>query len=77
MKLFDNAQVPAQIKNLPLRQLLEVFIESGRGDTYSKEVYMVRGWIMAELEARDPEAFDAWLDSDLNEDADVLNFFPC
>lgn len=80
MKLFAdalNVKVPAAVKNLPLRQLLEVFIESGRGDTYSKEVYMVRGWIMAELEARDPEAFDAWLDSELNEDADVLKFFPC
>lgn len=27
------------------------------------EVPMVRGWIMDELEKRDPEAFDKWLDS--------------
>lgn len=76
MKLFANAKVPAQIKNLSLAQLLEVWIESGKAEN-SEELYMVRGWLMAELEARDPEAFDAWLDSDLNDDADVLKFFPC
>lgn len=27
------------------------------------EVPMVRGWIMDELEKRDPEAFDKWLDA--------------
>lgn len=26
----------------------------------------VRGWIMEELEKRNPEAFDAWMDSDDN-----------
>lgn len=79
MKLFAdalNVKVPAAVKNLPLPQLLEVWIESGRQES-SKELYMVRGWIMAELEARDPEAFDAWLDSEMNDDADVLKFFPC
>lgn len=27
-------------------------------------VYIVRGWIMDELEKRNPEAFDKWVDSD-------------
>ncbi len=26
-------------------------------------ISIVRGWIMDELEARDPEAFDAWIDA--------------
>jgi hypothetical protein len=30
----------------------------------SIETAMVRGWIMDELEKRNPEAFDAWMDSD-------------
>ena len=30
----------------------------------SVEVAMVRGWLMDELEKRNPEAFDAWIDSD-------------
>lgn len=28
------------------------------------EVPIVRGWYMDELEKRDPEAFDKWIDSD-------------
>lgn len=27
-------------------------------------VYIVRGWIMDELEKRNPEAFDKWIDSE-------------
>lgn len=30
----------------------------------SLELSMVRGWIMDELEKRNPEAFDKWLDLD-------------
>jgi len=30
----------------------------------SREIAMVRGWLMDELEKRDPEAFDAWMFSD-------------
>jgi hypothetical protein len=32
--------------------------------TDSKEVYMVRGWLMDELEKRNPEAFWKWVDSE-------------
>lgn len=27
-------------------------------------IYMVRGWLMDELESRDAEAFESWIDSD-------------
>lgn len=40
----------------------------------SEEVYMVRGWIMDELEKRFPEEFNAWLDQDESEDADLKWF---
>jgi hypothetical protein len=30
----------------------------------SREIAMVRGWLMDELEKRDAEAFDAWMFSD-------------
>lgn len=32
----------------------------------SREIAMVRGWLMDELEKRDAEAFDAWMFSDEN-----------
>ena len=41
---------------------------------HSEEVYMVRGWIMDELEKRFPEEFNAWLDQDEPEDADLKWF---
>ena len=32
----------------------------------NKNIPTVRGWIMDELEKRNPEAFDAWMDSEDN-----------
>lgn len=29
-----------------------------------KDIYIVRGWLMDELQNRDAEAFDLWIDSD-------------
>ena len=65
--------MPAIIKEKTTAQLIEIFIETGRVNN----PYMptVRGWIMDELEARDPEAFEAWLDSGLCEDADLPLYF--
>lgn len=34
----------------------------------SPEVYTVRGWLMDELESRNPEAFNEWLDGDAEDD---------
>lgn len=61
------------IKNMSTQQLIEVFILSGK--TNDPNIYIVRGWIMDELEARDPEAWDAFLESDDAEDADLLKYF--
>lgn len=33
-------------------------------------IYRVRGWLMDELEKRNPKAFNAWLDSD-TEDSEL------
>ena len=38
------------------------------------EIATVRGWLMDELENRNPEAFNAWLDQDEPEDADLKWF---
>ena len=34
----------------------------------------VRGWLMDELESRNPEAFNAWLDQDEPYDEDLRKF---
>lgn len=38
------------------------------------EIPTVRGWLMDELESRNPEAFNAWLDQDEPEDSDLKWF---
>ena len=61
------------IKEKTTAQLIEIFIMSG----HVNNPYMptVRGWIMDELEARNHEAFDAWLESETCEDTDLYKYF--
>lgn len=50
------------ISNLTLADLLDEWELTSK--TNNPEIYTVRGWLMDELESRNPEAFDKWLDSD-------------
>lgn len=38
------------------------------------EIATVRGWLMDELESRNPEAFDKWLDQDAPEDNQLREY---
>lgn len=38
------------------------------------EVPVVRGWLMDEIEKRNPDGFDAWLDQDFPEDKDLRSY---
>ena len=53
----------AMVEKLNTAELVNQF-ELTEKMPISIEVAMVRGWIMDELEKRNPEAFDAWIDSD-------------
>ena len=64
---------PAMITEKTTAQLIEVFIMTGHVN--NPYIPTVRGWIMDELQARDPEAFDAWLDSETCEDAYLPLYF--
>lgn len=50
------------ISNLTLADLLDEWELTSKIN--NPEIYTVRGWLMDELESRNPEAFDKWLDSD-------------
>ena len=50
------------ISNLTLAELLDEWELTS--DVDNPEIPTVRGWLMDELESRNPEAFDKWLDSD-------------
>jgi len=46
------------------------------GKSWDPELPTVRGWIMDEIERRDPEGFERWLDSDAS-DAAIIRYIHC
>ena len=57
------------ISNLTLGELLDEWELTTTNN--STEISTVRGWLMDELEKRNPEAFEKWLDEDYPEDSDL------
>jgi hypothetical protein len=53
----------AMLSRLSIEQLIKEF-DMTEDIPISLELSMVRGWIMDELEKRNSEAFDKWLDLD-------------
>lgn len=43
---------------------------------YDPNLTTVRGWLMDEIERRNPDAYEAWLDSDSDDDG-LLAYFHC
>ncbi len=70
MKAEERAK--AMIGKLSLEDLLTQWeLTSVVND---ENIPTVRGWLMEELEKRNPDGFNAWLDSDLAEDNDLRNY---
>lgn len=53
---------PEIIKNMETERIADIFIMTG--SIKRKNIQIVRGWLMGEMERRNPEGFDKWLDSD-------------
>ena len=53
--------------------LIEDFILTGSNN--DPHIPTVRGWIMDELEHRNPNAFSAWLEQDVPTDESLRNYF--
>ena len=72
------AAVLARLQKRTTEHLINQFIETGKmidAGHPDSNIYEIRGWLMDELERRNPDAFDAWLDDDLSEDSDLFKFF--
>lgn len=65
---MTNAEKKARemLSNAQLADLLEEWELTT--NINSPEIYMVRGWIMDELQSRNPKAFDEWLDGDAEDE---------
>lgn len=60
------------IENMSTNQIIEVFIMTEQIN--DKNIPTVRGWLMDELEKRNPDAFDRWLDESA-EDEDLVKYY--
>ena len=60
------------LHNMTMEQLVEQFEATERIN--DRNISIVRGWLMDEIENRNPEGFDAWLDSENPEDNRVRNY---
>lgn len=60
------------LKKMSLEQLLDQWeLTTNMND---ENIPIVRGWLMDELESRNPEAFDRWLDSEDLEDSELRKY---
>lgn len=60
------------LKNCSLEKLLDLWelTDTMKG----QQVPTVRGWLMDEIERRNLDGFDAWMDQDAAEDQDLRRF---
>lgn len=59
---YTEKKAREMISNLTLPELLDEWELTLNINT--AEIHIVRGWLMDELEKRNPVAFDKWLESD-------------
>lgn len=64
----------AMLSRLSIEQLIKEF-DMTEDIPISLELSMVRGWIMDELEKRNPETFDKWLDLDYPDNKSLKNLY--
>ena len=71
---MTNAERKARemISNQQLADLLDEWELTS--NINNPEIPTVRGWLMDEFEKRNPEAFNAWLDSDEARDEDLREY---
>ena len=71
MTAIEKAKL--MISHRSTANLIDDFILTGTVD--DANVPAVRGWIMDELENRNPEAFEAWIDQDVPTDESLKTYF--
>ena len=62
------------LKNRDTKNLIDDFVFTNK--ISSPDIYTVRGWIMEELERRNPQAFATWIDFN-GTDESLHYFFSC
>ena len=74
MKKYEATATPEQITTASLETLVDLW-EQADATPFSLELATVRGWLMDELERRNPEGFNAWLEHEpALEDKDLRKY---
>ena len=60
-----------KLAKMSLGQLIEIWKEVDKKKA-TKEIIKVRGWLLDELEKRNKDAFDKWIDNDFK---DIEKFY--
>ena len=77
---MKNEKAAAILKTRTTKQLIDDLILAGAQMDATKDaekftnLATVRGWIMDELEERNPEAFEKWIDA-YDEDEDMRKYY--
>ena len=74
MKKYEATATPEQITTASLETLVDLW-EATEAAPLTPEMPTVRGWLMDELERRNPEGFNAWLEHEpALEDKDLRKY---
>lgn len=73
MKKYKAPLTPKQITTASLEALIDLW-EATETAPLTPELAVVRGWLMDELERRNPSGFNAWLEQDAPEDIDLRKY---
>ena len=64
---------PEALRSMTTERILDLW-EITNGMKHTPELAIVRGWLLDELEIRNPAGFNAWLDQKVPRDEDLRRF---
>lgn len=73
MGKYESRPAPAVVHKAPMKSLLNMW-EITREVGPSEDNSVIRGWLMDEIELRDPVGFNAWLDQDDPDDYQLRQY---
>ena len=72
MEKYSRERTSDMIRKMSTDQLLDLWEMTENSNDAG--IPTVRGWLMAELEGRNPDGFDAWLSQEAPEDKDLRQY---
>lgn len=73
MKKYESTATPKEITSASLKTLIDLW-EATESAPFSQGLATMRGWLMDELERRNPEGFSSWLDQDAPNDKGLRQY---